>query len=351
MILSKENIYQYVDDYTIWSDFVDEFNIGVRICSPFREDRKPSFGWFEHTSGTILYKDFGTGEIGDVFKFLQQLWDDEEESVLEKVSSHYNLPLIKRPTSFFNLDDSTNNICDSSNTPPKLDRKKVFEHTKIEYRIKVFEQIKHPYFEQFGISEEVLKKHGVHQCEYVYVRYGNVERLFYMYTPKNPCFVYVEPNGYKLYQPLTPNKQEKWRSNFQPGTIECFDLLPTNAEILIITSSRKDVMCIKSLNLDFDLACIAPVSENSYSAILERQHELNRRFKHIIVYTNNDEPGVNASIKLTNKTGWQYMNNPKGEPKDPSDYYKEYGEQKLKQLISEKINQCCTQIQKEKPPF
>ena len=337
MILDKIAVNNLVGDYQIWTDFVEEFTLNGRVCSPFRNERKPSFGWFEHTSGTILYKDFGTGDIGDVYRYLQQLWEVSENQVLETICDYYSLPLVKRPNSFF--DDTIINPV-SSNIPDVVNRRlEQQERIKVKYRVQPLERIESTYFEQFGISELLLKQHNVYQCSKVWAIYGQVERLFYTYNPKNPCFVYAEDGGCKVYQPLTPNKGEKWRNNFPAGTIECYSLLPPCGDILVITSSRKDVMCLNSL--DLDIHCIAPVSENSYSAILEKQEELNQRFKHIIVYTNNDEPGVNASIKLTKKTGWHYMNNPKGDPKDPSDYYKEYGAEKLKELIIEKLERCC----------
>ena len=62
MILDKIAVNNLVGDYQIWTDFVEEFTLNGRVCSPFRNERKPSFGWFEHTSGTILYKDLGTGD-------------------------------------------------------------------------------------------------------------------------------------------------------------------------------------------------------------------------------------------------------------------------------------------------
>ena len=109
MHLTQTTVQQLVDDIQIWTDFVDDFNLGSRICSPFRDDRKSSFGWFEHTSGSILYKDFGNGEIGNVFQYLQKLWGVSAESVLETISDFYSLPLSKRPKSFFD-DTITNDI-------------------------------------------------------------------------------------------------------------------------------------------------------------------------------------------------------------------------------------------------
>jgi len=337
MHLTQTTLQQLVDDYQVWTDFVEDFNLGGRICSPFRDDRKPSFGWFEHTSGTILYKDFGNGETGNVYQYLQKLWGVGLDQVLETISDFYSLPLSKRPKSFF--DDTITNDSNNSFIPSNTRRVEQQERTKVKYRVVPLDRVDSTYFEQFGISELLLKQHNVHQCDKVWAIYGNVERLFYTYHPNNPCFVYVEDGGCKIYQPITPNKGEKWRNNFPAGTIECYSLLPPSGDILVITSSRKDVMCLNSL--DLNISCIAPVSENSYSAIIEKQTELNQRFKHIVVYTNNDDPGVNASIKLTQKTGWHYMNNPKDDPKDPSDYYKEYGAEKLKDLIIQKLKKCC----------
>ena len=39
--------------------------------SPFRNDQKPSFGFFKHRSGCLSFKDYGTDEKGNLIKFVR----------------------------------------------------------------------------------------------------------------------------------------------------------------------------------------------------------------------------------------------------------------------------------------
>ena len=60
-ILSKVNVYD------IYSHYIGEFKVGHIYKSPFRKDRNPSFGiFYSKTKNTLLFKDHGTGECGDV---------------------------------------------------------------------------------------------------------------------------------------------------------------------------------------------------------------------------------------------------------------------------------------------
>ena len=37
--------------------------------SPFRDDQKPSFGFFKHRSGCLSFKDYGTNQKGNLIQF------------------------------------------------------------------------------------------------------------------------------------------------------------------------------------------------------------------------------------------------------------------------------------------
>jgi hypothetical protein len=65
-------------------------------------------------------------------------------------------------------------------------------------------------------------------------------------------------------------------------------------DVLVITSSLKDIMAIKSLKLNIDI--IAPDSENSTikDAIMQPYIE---SYKKIFVLFDNDEPGIKAAEK------------------------------------------------------
>lgn len=70
-------------------------------------------------------------------------------------------------------------------------------------------------------------------------------------------------------------------------------MLPKHGEILVITKSMKDCMTLYSLGI----TAIAPISENCF--LSEAQYKrLKERFKHIVVFYDNDRPGLRAMIKI-----------------------------------------------------
>ena len=71
--------------------------------------------------------------------------------------------------------------------------------------------------------------------------------------------------------------------------IQGIHMIPKYGEYLVITKSLKDVMCLYNYNIP----SIAPGSETSF--ISDNQlSRLKQRFKKIIVFYDNDIPGING---------------------------------------------------------
>ena len=65
-ILSK------VSEYDIYAHYIGQFKVGMIYNSPFRKDKNPSFGvYYSKRTKQLLFKDHGTGECGNVIKFVQ----------------------------------------------------------------------------------------------------------------------------------------------------------------------------------------------------------------------------------------------------------------------------------------
>jgi 5S rRNA maturation endonuclease (ribonuclease M5) len=100
---------------------------------------------------------------------------------------------------------------------------------------------------------------------------------------------YFKADGtlYKIYQPKTLDKKFIKVTNYLQGIHQC-----TGEKYLVITSSLKDVMSIKSLKLKH-IDVIAPDSENTIikSEVME---DLQKKYKKIIVLFDYDEAGIKA---------------------------------------------------------
>ena len=118
---------------------------------------------------------------------------------------------------------------------------------------------------------------------------------------KNLCikglylYGYFKNDGtlYKIYQPKTLDKKFIKVADYIQGMAQCY-----NENYLIITSSLKDIMSIKSLKLNIDV--IAPDSENTIlkTDIME---DLNEKYKKIIILFDNDDAGIEAMKKYKEK--------------------------------------------------
>jgi len=96
----------------------------------------------------------------------------------------------------------------------------------------------------------------------------------------------------------------------------------------------KDVMCLYSLGI----SAIAPNSENLFisDSVLE---DLKSRFKYIVVFYDNDLPGLQNMQKIKNKhKELNYFYIPRHyKAKDISDFHREYGRDKTLKFIKESI--------------
>lgn len=70
-------------------------------------------------------------------------------------------------------------------------------------------------------------------------------------------------------------------------------MLPKSGDYVVVTKSMKDVMVFYELGIP----AIAPISENCY--LTEAQHlKLVKRFKHVILFYDNDIAGVHNLNKF-----------------------------------------------------
>ena len=285
-ILSKVNVYD------IYAHYIGEFKVGHIYKSPFRKDRNPSFGiFYSKSKNTLLFKDHGTGESGDIIKFV----------------SLY--------TGILSYDDILYNIVEQLNIKPttKLDPSKAYlpeESTVIGIVRQNFSQTDINYWNKFNISLQTLKKYKVDSIKY-YLCNGIVKGI---YKDDNPMYAYRIFNAFKIYRPLA-EKHAKWRTNTSQYDIQGYEQLPKKGDLLVITKSLKDVMVLYEMGI----SAIAPSSESSFipDTVL---NDLLKRFKRVLILFDRDVTGVQQSRKISLKTGLESILVPKRlKAKDISD--------------------------------
>lgn len=303
-ILSK------VTEYDIYAKYIGQFKVGMIYNSPFRKDKNPSFGiYYSKRTKQLLFKDHGTGECGNVIKFVSLFTGKTEYSdilsdIVDKLNITNNTKLV-----------SSKQYIPSTETVIGIVRQ---EFTDVDIN----------YWKQFNISINTLKKFNVNSIKY-YLCNGIVKGT---YKRENPMYAYKVYNNFKIYRPLA-DKYTKWRNNLTDYDIQGYEQLPQKGDILFITKSMKDVMCLHEMGIP----AVSPSSESTFlpKDVLE---QLKTRFKRIIILFDRDVAGVKRSRKLSRETGLEAMFiNKKFKAKDVSDAVKANSFEEIKNWLNETI--------------
>lgn len=308
--ITLEWILSKVTEYDIYAKYIGQFKVGMIYNSPFRKDKNPSFGiFYSKRTKQLLFKDHGTGECGNVIKFVQLYTGKTNyNDILQDIVSKLNI------TNDTVLDSSKQYI-PSAETVIGVVRQKMTE-TDINY------------WSQFNISTKTLKKYNVDSIKY-YLCNGIVKGI---YKPENPMFAYKVYNNFKIYRPLG-DKYTKWRNNLTEYDVQGYEQLPKKGDICIITKSLKDVMCLYEMGIP----AISPSSESTWipQTVLD---DILKRFKRVLICFDRDVAGIKNLRKISLKTGLNGLIMPKKyKAKDISDAIKQNGFETVKKYIYAEI--------------
>lgn len=308
--VTLDNILSKVTEYDIYSAYIGNFKVGMIYNSPFRKDKNPSFGcYYSRTSKQLMFKDHGTGECGNVIKFVSLItglvnYNDILNDIVKKLK----------------ITNSTQLVSSKQYIPPT--------ETVIGIVRQDFTPTDINYWAQFNISTDTLKKFNVSSIKY-YLCNGIIKGI---YKDNNPMYAYKVYNNFKIYRPLA-DKYTKWRNNLTENDIQGFKQLPKSGDILIITKSMKDVMCLYEMGIP----AISPSSESTF--IPEKAlNQLKKRFKRIIILFDRDVAGVRYLRKMSLKTGLEgILVHKKFKAKDVSDAIKLNSFDTIKNWLYEEI--------------
>ena len=266
--MSLRDLLDRLDDYTIYSYYLGPFKPGKLMNSPLRNDDKmPSFAIFLSKTGGLLFKDHGTGESGNALKFMKLYRGiqtrDELERELLKIVRKYNPEQNIRTTTHTRLVSS--GVAD------------------IGIVRQPFTEVDKRYWKQFHISIDTLKRFNVFSIKYFLC--NRVVRG--TYKEDSPMYAYKVYDRFKIYRPLA-SKYTKWRTNLTNWHVQGLAELPKEGgNLLIITKSLKDVMCLYEMGFN----AIAASSETTF--IPERILEsLRSKWKHIVILYDRDRTGM-----------------------------------------------------------
>lgn len=322
--VSLEDILSKVTEADILSYYLGITEVPTIINSPLRQDRRPSFGLYSIDGKRIFYTDFSTRDRGGLFDLLGHMWNCGYKEVLIRVNEdiskfcggtniHSYTPCAVRSTNSYNKD------------------------TDLQCKVRDWRSYDIEYWASYGITLEWLKYTEVYPISHkIVIKDGHR----YVFRADKYAYAYVEHKEgkvtLKIYQPF--NKAGyKWSSNIDRSVWSLWTKIPEKGNNLIIGSSMKDCLNLMC-NLGIPAICLQGEGYLPKPHVME---ELKSRYKNIIVfydndYTNPDNPGRKDSIELSKQYDLKRVEIPEVyKSKDPSDLFKNYGEDKYLEIMNE----------------
>jgi hypothetical protein len=275
----------------------------VRLNSVFNPlDKTPSmYLYFHPESNTYKFKCFSTGRSGSAVDLMMYIWKKDFGNTASTL-----------------IDDYAKYLREG-----KCINKKDFSNVKwviSDYTTREWNSNDAKFWLQFNIGSDLLNKYRVVPiASYTMCKKINDDFTDEMFTvAKENTYGYFNENNvlYKLYQPLNIAKKFLKLGQHVQGTEQL-----EGKRFLIITSSLKDCMAIKSIpRLDVDV--IAPDSENT-----KLPDKLIKKFKleyeAVVTYMDSDKAGVDSMQYYLDRFNIPFCYIPL--EKDFSDIIKVYG--------------------------
>lgn len=286
------------------------------ICSPLRQDKRPSFGLYSNDGKRIFFTDLATKERGGMYDLLSKLWHCSIRETMQRIERDFMTGKSKVDISVYH--SSRSPVITSNND------------STLEVKIREWKQYDLDYWESYGITLNWLKYAEVYPISHKII---TKEGRRYTFGADKYAYVFVEHKEgkvtLKIYQPF--NKEGyKWANKHDRSVISLWTKIPEKGNILIICSSLKDALCLMS---NTGIPAIALQGEG-YGISDTAVKELKKRYDRIYVLYDNDTAGILDSQKLCGETGFINLILPQfNEGKDISDYRQAKGKQAFVDMI------------------
>jgi 5S rRNA maturation endonuclease (ribonuclease M5) len=247
----------------------------LKITSLWKNERTPSMCiYFDRTANKYKFKDFSTDRQGDAYTLVKELKNCDFYQAAHDIVDNYN-EFVLHNNGGYDIQEF----------------KKQSKYRVVDTVVRGWTTADQYFWTKFNIGSRLLEQHCVKPLEsYTMSKEedGDVKTL--EISGRN-IYGYFKANGelYKIYQPKVQDKKFIKVKDYVQGSEQL-----KGHDYLVIASSLKDLMSLKSLNLKVDV--IAPDSENSMIK-KEMMEELKSRYKTVITLFDNDEAGIKAMNK------------------------------------------------------
>lgn len=317
--ITYEDVRRVTDDYSVAARYLGITRIPCLLISPLRKDSKPSLSIFEIPgTDTLMYHDFGTGDKGTLYHLLSELWNISLSQVFRRILKDYPIRtmLIKGHGK---------------------SHKTVSSELKV--RVREWKPWDIEYWGSYGINEQWLRFGDIHPISHIFIDKGDQSCVI---AADKYAYAYVERKDnkptLKIYQPFS--KEFKWMSKHDSSTWDLWTKIPENGDNLIITSSRKDALCI------WANTGIPSLSLQGEGYIPKRHvvESLKERFTNIFIlydndYMNSPNNGRIYGERISREFNLIQIEIPEEyKSKDSSDLYKNWGKDIMKSVILQLIS-------------
>lgn len=313
-----EDILNITSEIDILAYYLGITQIPCLIKSPFREDKKPSFGLYSKDGKKVYFKDFANNESGSTFDLLGKLWECNYTTVLDKIYKDLSKGNKGQGKYIYNI-------------PNKKSSYKYTPTSSLECKVREWRSYDIEYWNSFGISLEWLRYAEVYPISHKIIKKDNQT---FIYGADKYAYAFVEHKDnkttLKIYQPFNKNGY-KWSNKHDSSVISLWTKIPKRGKNLCICSSLKDALCLWA---NVGIPSIA-VQGEGYSISDTAIKQLKERYENIYILFDNDEVGLKDGEKLAKETGFQNIILPFiNDSKDVSDLYLSFqNKEKFKQII------------------
>src|SRR5690554_2587950 len=248
----------------------------TNISNPLidRQQKTPSFNYYQTDSGNWRYNDFSTGDQGEIIDLIKKLYNLDFKEAVERIQSDFNIG--PRP------------------------QEKDYSIDKEEWTDSNL-----AYWKAYWVTIDVLKKYNVYPVHSI-VKNSGAKEFEIKSSLTDPIFTYqLNSNCYKIYRPLNSKYKFSWLGKKPSDYIFGFDQLPVMADKIYITGGEKDVLSLASIGCN----AVCFNSETSIPSV-EVIKTLKQVSKNIIVLYDNDQTGITQSKKLGEKYGLSVLKIP-----------------------------------------
>tara|TARA_R110002012_G_scaffold2124_7_gene10159 strand:- start:8586 stop:9575 length:990 start_codon:yes stop_codon:yes gene_type:complete len=268
--LHTDEILKKITEYDIFKYYCPNFKqLEKKFCSDLREDKSPSVS-ITQWKNRLWYKDFGHPEHSfDCFSYICAKYACSFRESLYLIDNDFSLNL-----SSFKTDGvySMGRKATSYASQPVLK-----SQVQIKIRQRQWGKEDKNFWSNFMIGKKTLLKFDVCPIDYCWINYTRF--------PCTLSYAFKIGSRYKIYSPYD---KFKWISNTRSGNVQGWSQLPENGSYVVLTSSLKDVMCLYELG--FSSVALQSEMQMPKESFIKA---LQKRFKEIIVFYDNDFDNVN----------------------------------------------------------